>query len=194
MDDLNISAVDADKPDTGIANPAKVNGAETDRMDANGAAEPGTDTVNPVEVDKAEVDGAKADKAEANGAEAGGAEADGAETSGADKPNIRLADPADLAEIDKADKRGTGIADPANLTEAGRVDEQGTSITNSAEPDKAKADGIDKPDTGLAAEDLRRRPVERQAAALVSFFSFHKVICLFFSSLESKTSGFFAIS
>ncbi len=55
---------------------------------------------------------------------------------------------ADLAEADGADEPGIGTADRA---EVDGVDEPGTGT----------GDGADKPDTGPAAEDPRKRPAER---------------------------------
>ncbi len=118
------------------------------------------------------------DLEEVDGAEADGAEADGAKADRVNKLGIGIADPA---EADGADEPGTGTADPA---EADGADEPGTGT----------GDGANKPDTGLVAEDPRRRPAERQAVARASLFSFCRVACFFFFSSESETSGFSAIS
>lgn len=77
VDDPNTGIADVDKPDTGTADLEEANRAEVDRVDTEGAEEPGTGTADPAEADGAEVDGTKVD----------GMEADGTEADGMDKPD-----------------------------------------------------------------------------------------------------------
>ena len=155
-DNPNTGAADANKPDIDIADREEANGAKTNGTYVEGAEKSSTGTADLAEVDRADADGAEADKM--------------------DKPDIGSANLADLAEANGVDKRSTGILDPTDPAEADRLDKRGRETADPAKPDGLEADGADKPDTGPAAKDPRRRLVERQVAVQSSLFSFVKLL------------------
>lgn len=79
-----------------------------------------------------------------------------------------------------------------------RVDKLGTIITvnklSIGITDVENVDRAEKPVINIAAKDSQRLLLVKQVAAKAFFFSFCKIICLFFSSLESESSVSLAIS
>ena len=193
VDNPNTNTADADKPSISIVDIKKgekveANNANADRMD-----KPFTDIANSAKVDKIEVD--RTDDLDISPADP----ANPVEANEVDNQGTRPANLADQVKVDGVDKQGTGTADLVNLVEAEVADKRGISIANLAKTEgvetyKAKAAGANKLDTGPAAKNLWRQPAKKQVKARASFFFFCQGACLFFSFLESETSGFYVIS
>ena len=119
-------------------------------------------------------DGDGANQSGANGADG----VDGADKGGANakKPN----------EADGADKtNATDGVDGADGVDRGRANAE-----KSYKADRSRADAkelVDPGDSGLEDPQAERRKLARQMAIRLSFFSFHIVFCLFFSSSELET-------
>lgn len=99
---------------------------------------------------------------------------------------------ADAEKADKIDNPSTSIAteveDPdtciANVEEVDKVNKSSIGITDTEEINKADDLG-----TSIVVEDSCKLLAVKQVAVKAFIFSFHKVICLFFSSLELETSS-----
>lgn len=111
------------------------------------------------------------------------------EVDGADKLNIGPADQSDPAKADRSDKSDIEIADLQKANEANKPDIGLVDLADSIEVVRANTTDI-----GTIAKVSRRQLVKQLAVVKASFFSFHKVAFLFFSSSELEISSSLAIS
>ena len=168
---LRCPSVGVCKDDQGIAGKKKADGA--DKAD-------GVSKVDGGGADAEKPDGAD----EVDGVGRGGTDAE--EPDGADK--VDKADRADRAnEADGADgANGIDGADRANKTDgADGVDGADRADGGGADVEKPGNPG----DPGLRDPRAEKQRLVRQAATRLSFFYFHIVFCLFFSSFKSETCG-----